>query len=63
VNGYGLLRAASGLSGRRLKSFDARAHVHRLAQIVEDYSPLLRVPAFNALDAELKAVLVENGWE
>jgi hypothetical protein len=58
-----LLRKASGLSGRRLKSFDARAHVHRLAQIIEDYSPLLDVPAFRSLDAELKKALVENGWE
>jgi hypothetical protein len=58
----GLLKKASGLSGRRLKSFDARAHVHRLAQIIEDYAPLLEVPAFRALDAELKTVLAENGW-
>jgi hypothetical protein len=59
----GLLKDASGLSGRRLKSFDARAHVHRLAQVIEDYSPLLLVPAFNALDAELKKILIANGWE
>jgi hypothetical protein len=58
-----LLKKASGLSGRRLKSFDARAHVHRLAQIIEDYSPLLDVPAFRSLDLDLKKVLVENGWE
>lgn len=58
-----LLRKASGLSGRRLKSFDARAHIHRLAQIIEDYSPLLEVPAFRALDTELKKVLAGNSWE
>ncbi|HLL03777.1 MAG TPA: hypothetical protein VK539_24550 [Myxococcaceae bacterium] len=59
----GLLKKASGLSGRRLKSFDARAHVHRLAQIIEDFSPLLVVPAFSALDAEVKKILAENEWQ
>jgi hypothetical protein len=58
-----LLSKASGLSGRRLKSFDARKHFHRLAQIIEDYSPLRMVPAFKALEVEIKNVLQENGWE
>jgi hypothetical protein len=27
-----------------------------------DYSPLLRVPAFKALDAEVRKTILENGW-
>jgi len=58
-----LLKKASGLSGRRLKSFEARAHVHRLAQLLEDFSPLNQVRAFKALDDELEHLLEEQGWK
>jgi hypothetical protein len=58
----GLLKKASGLTGRRLKSFDARARVHRLAQLIEDYSPLLVLPAFQALDVAVKQSVLDNGW-
>jgi hypothetical protein len=57
-----LLKKASGRSGRRLKSFDARERTYRLAQILTDYSPLLRVPAFKALDVEVQKTILENGW-
>lgn len=57
-----LLKQASGRSGRRLKSFDTRERIYRLAQILMDYSPLLRVSAFKALDAEIRKTILENGW-
>ncbi|MFY0529197.1 hypothetical protein ACN28I_40535 [Archangium gephyra] len=57
-----LLKKVSGRSGRRLKSFDARERIYRLAQILSDYSPLLQVPAFRALDVEVQKTIRENGW-
>lgn len=57
-----LLKTASGHSGRRLKKFDVRERTYRLAQVLTDYSPLLRVPAFKALDSEVRKTISQNGW-
>jgi hypothetical protein len=51
-----LLRSACGLTGRRLKRFDAAAKVHRVAEFVEDYAALRRLEAFQALEADVHAV-------
>ena len=37
---YNLLRIASGYTGRRLKKFKVERAAHRLADLIEDYSPL-----------------------
>ena len=50
---HDLLRCASGLSGRRLKKYRVEASVHRLAELIRDYSPLRGLPAFQALEREL----------
>lgn len=57
-----LLRRASGLRGRHLERFDARLHVHRLAEVVRDYTPLRRLGAFRVCERELRDVLRQNGW-
>lgn len=58
---YGLLRSASGLQGRRAKAFCPDVHVHRLAELINDFSPLRKLSAFNALEAELTEVLEDLG--
>ena len=50
---HDLLTRASGLSGRRLKKYRVEASVHRLAELIRDYSPLRELPAFQALEREL----------
>jgi len=52
-----LLINASGLSGRRRGSFNVSASVQRLARLIGDFSPLRGLPAFQALEADLQAVL------
>ena len=56
------LRTASGLSGRRLKNFRARAAVRRVADYVEDFSPLLRLSAFQRLDSDIETEFRRRGW-
>ncbi len=50
---YGLLKQASGLSGRRLQNFRPQAHVHRVADFIEDFSPLRQLLAFQSLEREI----------
>ncbi|HEY9694339.1 MAG TPA: hypothetical protein V6D15_19220 [Oculatellaceae cyanobacterium] len=57
-----LLITASGLTGRRLKQFRVHECVHRVAENIDDFSPLRALPAFNALEAEIKKVIQEQGW-
>ncbi|HXE73026.1 MAG TPA: hypothetical protein VNO81_10230 [Candidatus Nitrosotenuis sp.] len=52
-----LLRDASGASGRRLRRFKERDSVQRLGELIEDYTPLRSLPAFQAFESDLVQVL------
>ncbi|BAM03827.1 DUF4276 family protein [Phycisphaera mikurensis] len=59
---YGLIREASELSGRRLKKLnygEARAEVARL---IEDFSPLRSLPAFEELRTRVQQRLAAGGY-
>lgn len=58
---HDLLRQASGLKGRRAQQFRPRVHAHRLADFIDDFRPLQRLPAFQALEAELDEALKQFG--
>lgn len=47
---FSLLRMASGLKGRRLQRFNEAAARRRVAELAPDFSPLLELKAFEALD-------------
>ena len=47
---WDLLSNASGLRPGRLRRFDPARRVHRLADLIEDFSPLRRLSAFQALE-------------
>lgn len=57
-----LLRGASGLSGRRLKGFRAAAAIHRMSGIIDDFSPLLELPAFQELHNEVNSIPQLREW-
>lgn len=61
---HDLMRQASGLHGRRLRSFNRRLHGYRygVADRIHDFSPLYRLAAFRRLVAEVKHVVAANGW-
>lgn len=54
---FGLLRAASELHGRRLQSLRVHQLVHRIADLLDDFSPLCTLPAFEAFEAQLAEAL------
>lgn len=59
---HDMLRTASGLSGRRLKDFSPHRAARRIGLYITDFSPLLALAAFNALDTDIQAVLAAHGW-
>jgi hypothetical protein len=56
---HNLLRIASGRQGRRLKMFRPEQAVHRLGELITDYSALTELPAFRAFMNELFSALAE----
>jgi hypothetical protein len=56
-----ILRQASGLPPRRLRKFSADDCTHRVSELINDFSPLRVLPAFAALEAELKNVVKNQG--
>jgi hypothetical protein len=51
---HNLLRTAADVTGRRLHRFDVNAAAFRVAELVEDFSPLRAVPAFSRFEDELR---------
>lgn len=56
-----LLRVASGYHGRRAKQFQPNVHTHRLGELITDFGPLRRLPAFQALESDLVHALRKIG--
>ena len=56
-----LLVSASEAKGRKRRRFDRVEAMRRLADLIADYSPLERLPAFRAFRAELEAGLEAIG--
>jgi hypothetical protein len=54
---HNLLRQASGLSVRRLRRFRPDACLHRLADVIADYTPLRGLPAFAEFEGEMRGAL------
>lgn len=57
---YDLMREASGLRGKRRRRSPLSAR--RVAEFIEDFSPLRSLPAFSALEEYLARAIVENHW-
>jgi|JI10StandDraft_1071094.scaffolds.fasta_scaffold343170_2 hypothetical protein len=55
------LRVASGHHGRRLRSFDPARVAHYLADLIDDWSPLRRLGAFQRLERDMRAALIRLG--
>jgi hypothetical protein len=55
------LRAASGLGGRRLRSFNTAQAVYRIAECIDDFSPLHELQAFAELERRIAQVLPTLG--
>ena len=54
------IRVASGLNGRRLHRLEFSTQ--RVAELIDDFSPLRALPAFQMLEQELKQLVNQYGW-
>lgn len=59
---YSLLAEASDLHGRRRKQFPVSARARRVAEYIDDFSPLRSLSAFNALEDDITDILTKKGW-
>jgi hypothetical protein len=59
---FDLLREASGLHGRRRKKFSTIGSARRVAELLDDFSPLRALSAFVALEARGSRVVSDQGW-
>jgi len=57
---YGALRTASGTQRRKRKKFNPQRAFHRLAALIDDFSPLEELPAFQLFRDELYRRLEEK---
>jgi hypothetical protein len=57
-----LLRNATGLHGRRLEKLRLAPMRRRVAGVIGDFSPLLALPAFAALERDIRNVLTTRQW-
>lgn len=60
---FEMIRYSSGLSGARLKKLNPHRCAFLVAQFIEDFSPLRTIEAFQALEQQLSATLLANGWK
>ena len=58
---YDALRAANGAKGRRAKSFRPGRAAHRLANLIDDWTPLRNLAAFGRLEADTTTALRQLG--
>ena len=58
---FELLREASGLQGRRLKTFKMAESRTRITELIGDFSPLRRLKAFRRLEEDVSN-LKQSGW-
>ena len=59
---YGCLKQASGRSEHRLKRFRVHKLAHRVAELVDDFSPLRALSAFNALESDIVEIIEQQSW-
>jgi hypothetical protein len=57
-----LLQDATELPARRLKKFSSKQAFYRLAELIEDFSPLRQLPAFGYLETDLQNIIQSAGW-
>lgn len=59
---YTALRTASGLSPQRLRRFNVAQSSRRVVTFMDDFTPLRRLPAFVALEKEVRETIGQYRW-
>ena len=58
---FDILQKASGLRGRRLKTFNMAESRIRVTELIDEFSPLRELKAFQRLEEDISK-LKQNGW-
>lgn len=58
---FDILQKASGLRGRRLKAFNMAESRIRVTELIDEFSPLRELKAFQRLEEDISK-LKQNGW-
>lgn len=59
---YEILLTASGLKGRRRRKFSLIGRARRIAERLDDFTPLRGLSAFNALEDEVTEMVQKQSW-
>jgi hypothetical protein len=59
---HNALRNATGFTGRRRHKFDSHAAALRLADLIDDFSPLRILPPFQHLEMQLTQLIQSQHW-
>jgi hypothetical protein len=59
---HNLLRDASGLHGRRLKSFNPHSAFHLIPGFIEDFGQLRALAAFQRLESDIRQTISSYRW-
>lgn len=59
---FELLKIASERSGVRLKKFDVSRSAGLVTSFIDDFSPLRTLPAFQALEDDVRSIVMTNHW-
>ncbi len=54
---------ASGLAGRRLRSFSPSQRAQRVPEFTSDFAPLRALPAFAVLEQDIGCLVQRQGWD
>jgi hypothetical protein len=57
-----LLREVSGLNSRRRQKFQVSISAKRVSELIDDFTPLRVLPAFSALEEEIKQIIRVHNW-
>lgn len=60
---FSLVKDSSGRSGVRLKKLNLHQCTFLISNFIDDFSPLRSLNAFQSLEMELVATLIEQGWK
>lgn len=60
---FDLIKCSSGRSGVRLKKLNLHLCAFRIAQYIDDFSPLRCLKAFQSFETELATTLMQYGWK
>ena len=58
-----ILREATGLGARRRRTAPISSYTRRVSELIDDFSPLRELSAFQALETDIIQIIHERRWK